>query len=278
MEDCLTATQTAAYEGQIMNESHAGAVRNVSRLVEICTGTQLDVRKIQQVVRRQYGSINIRLARVEWQHQQQLISSSRGYGTFRNQLARIERTQRRAVKMIPTSAQAITLCVGKLKMIMEQLVHMFGEFSVETLRTLNQVLRTNLEIYALLRRVQDQLPRGPGPELQDCIHFKDALGRTRNLQYEWFRHWEVFESMLRCDFSSLPGEALVLTGRYHLMRGTQQSRIISKEEWNQAVFPGADLNMSMIVESEELDEDTCPRPGCGQRKLHPLNATNSVIW
>ena len=83
--------------------------------------------------------------------------------------------------------------------------------------------------------------------------------------------------MLRCEFSSLPGEELVLTGRYHLMRGTQQHRIISKEEWNMLVYPGADLSMSMIVESDELDEGMCPRPGCGQRNLRPVSATRSVI-
>ena len=84
--------------------------------------------------------------------------------------------------------------------------------------------------------------------------------------------------MLRCEFSGLPGDEFVLTGRYYLMIGTHQRLIISKEEWGHAVFPGADLNMSMIVESEELDEGMCPRPGCDQRNLRPVNATHSVIW
>ena len=52
------------------------------------------------------------------------------------------------------------------------------EFFVEALRTLDKVLRTNFEFYALLRRIQDQLLRGPDPDLQDCTCFKDALGRT----------------------------------------------------------------------------------------------------
>jgi len=30
------------------------------------------------------------------------------------------------------------------------------------------------------------------------------------------------------------------------MKDTQQCRIISREEWNQALFPEADLNMSVI--------------------------------
>jgi hypothetical protein len=91
VEDCLTATNRVAKEGQIVNESQARAARNVSRLVEICTGTQLDVMKIQQAVRHQYGSITTRLATTERRQQKQLISSINSYGTFGNQLERIER-------------------------------------------------------------------------------------------------------------------------------------------------------------------------------------------
>ena len=47
VEDCLIATEQVTKEGQIMKESQALAACKVSRLVEICTGTQLDVAKIQ---------------------------------------------------------------------------------------------------------------------------------------------------------------------------------------------------------------------------------------
>jgi hypothetical protein len=83
--------------------------------------------------------------------------------------------------MAPASAQAITPCFGTLKMPDPSYVR---EFFVEAPRTLNKVLRTNFEFYTLLRKIQDQLLRGPDPELQDLTCFKDALGRTQNLQYD----------------------------------------------------------------------------------------------
>ena len=76
--------------------------------------------------------------------------------------------------MVPASAQAITPCFGTLKMPDPSYVRVFF---VEALRTLNKVLRTNFEFYALLRRIQDQLLSGLDPDLPDLTCFKDALGR-----------------------------------------------------------------------------------------------------
>ena len=280
MDGAITATKRVTEEAQMMNESQIQASQNISRLVEICTGTRLDVSKVEHGTHLHHRSINTRLTRIERQQKKQHKSSSSSYGTIKNQLAVVEGTQQRLLEMIPTSTQAITLCVWNLKRILEQLVRVFGEFSVDVLRTLNQIMRTNLEMYALLRSIQNQMPNSPAPELRDCIHFQDALGRTRNLQYEWFQHWEVFESMLRCESHNMPGEELILAGRYHLIGGAQKRRIISKEDWSKAVFPGEDLYMSMIIETEELEEieeGICPRPGCGQKNARSINSTY-IIW
>ena len=51
--------------------------------------------------------------------------------------------------------------------------------------------QANLQTYGLLRSIQDNMIRTPKFDLSDCICFEDALGRIKQLPYEYFRHWEV---------------------------------------------------------------------------------------
>lgn len=48
-----------------------------------------------------------------------------------------------------------------------------------------------MEIYRLLRHVQNSIIRPPGLSQADCIRFIDALNREIWLPYYYFRHWEV---------------------------------------------------------------------------------------
>jgi hypothetical protein len=49
----------------------------------------------------------------------------------------------------------------------------------------------NLEIYLLLLKIHESMPRSPTRLIQDNIVFGDALGRVKSLEFEYFRHWRV---------------------------------------------------------------------------------------
>ena len=48
------------------------------------------------------------------------------------------------------------------------------------------------------------------------------LGRKKLLPYDYFCHWDVFDSMLRCEFNDLPGEA---EGHWRRLRFDGQSGV-----------------------------------------------------
>ncbi|KAF4624335.1 hypothetical protein G7Y89_g13833 [Cudoniella acicularis] len=123
----------------------------------------------------------------------------------------------------------------------------------------------DMEVHAILRQVQNSIIRTPGLMMEDCLKFTDALGRTQQLAYRWFRYWDVFESMLRCEFRRLPGEDRVLRGQYILLKGRGQKSIIDREQWENPVFPSSEVGMSMTIDDEVLWVGIYPRPGCCAR-------------
>ena len=132
-------------------------------------------------------------------------------------------------------------------------------FSEKVLGYLKQNMRATMDIYALLLRIQASIPQGMPISQQDSIHFEDVLGRTKDLPYEYFHHWPIFESRLHCEFRGLPGEQKVLQGSYVLLNSTVADMQISKEAWERTVFPGTKVKMSVIMEDLRRYKFSCPR-------------------
>ena len=59
-------------------------------------------------------------------------------------------------------------------------------FSEKVLRYLQENVKANMEIYALLLNLQSTMPKRL--DNGDKIYFEDVLGRTNTLPYEYFRH------------------------------------------------------------------------------------------
>jgi len=135
----------------------------------------------------------------------------------------------------------------RLEALLRQLIRVFGEFSAIALQLIQRLLRTELEIYALLKKVQNGLTPRPASSVQDSIHFTDALGRTQELPYQWFRHWDVFKSMLKCEFKNLPGEQRVLKRQFHILNTRNPNLFIDEAKWERSTFPGSQTTMSMIM-------------------------------
>ena len=135
-------------------------------------------------------------------------------------------------------------------------------FSEKALEYLRKNMKANIEIYALLLKLQTSIPQGILPSRQDSVHFEDVLGRKKLLPYDYFRHWDVFDSMLRCEFKGLPGEQKVIGGDYVLMDSQVHGVTIGKEAWQRMVFPGTKIKMSSVLETFQVVGGFCPRPNC----------------
>lgn len=68
--------------------------------------------------------------------------------------------------------------------------------------------------------------------------------------------------MLRCEFKGLPGEQKVLHGDFIIMNSRIHGMQISKEAWQQSVFPGTEIKMSIIMQALRARTGSCPKPRC----------------
>jgi hypothetical protein len=143
----------------------------VSCLVQVCVGSKIGVEDFRKLAISQHADT-------------------------RQQLYRVERSQNETL----VTSQAISTNLTSLEAVVKQLLRVFGLFSIAALKPLQSILKTDLEIYALLRQVRNRIPQEPCSAREDTFGFSDVLGRTQRLQYQWFKHWDVFESMLKCEF------------------------------------------------------------------------------
>ncbi|PMD62077.1 uncharacterized protein K444DRAFT_525361 [Hyaloscypha bicolor E] len=154
--------------------------------------------------------------------------------------------------------------------------HVITVSNSEAIKRLEKIIQ-QLLTYALLREMHCTILRALVFGNQDSIQFTDALGRTEPLPYQYFRHWDIFEAMLRCRFKQLPGEKLVEQGRYHLLDTKRKDLVIDRSRWERSVFPGTGISMSMIILGMLFNKGSCPRVTCGARNAHRSIESSFII-
>ena len=179
-----------------------------------------------------------------------------------NQLLSVEEQQSGTRSQMSMGFRSVLYEVDMIGAIGRRVLNMLVPFSEKALEYLRKNMKTNMEIYALLLKMQTSIPQCMFPSRQDSVHFEDVLGRKKLLPYDYFRHWDVFDSMLRCEFKGFPGEQKVIGGDYILLDNQVHGVTIGKEAWQRMVFPGTKIKMSVVLETFEVVGGFCPRPNC----------------
>jgi DNA-binding XRE family transcriptional regulator len=228
---------------------------NTRRLLKICAGIKVGFEGFRQLSITQQEKVEL-------------------------QLKGIEETQRKCMDMVPIASLSVGRYIGKLGTRLEKLIEYFGGYTAEILQILRRMIRTDLEMYSLLRQIMDELPRAPRFPKQNCIEFTDVLGRNELLPYQWFQDWEVFESMLKVKFKDLPGERSVKNGQYVMLDTTRRDHAIDVHFWKQSVFPGSSITMSVIVTGQHFIRGACPRPDCDAKNDadRQLISSELTVW
>ncbi|KAI9783622.1 MAG: hypothetical protein M1816_001213 [Peltula sp. TS41687] len=202
-----------------------------------------------------------------------------GIQAVTDQISQSQGSLETRLDVMSTTANNLQTSVMNLRGLGSQVIAFMGTFSAEFQVLLRKIIHTDQQMYNLLLQIQQRISASPTTTLQSNIKFEDVLGRTRELPYEYFRHWEPFEGFLRAEFKGIPGESKVLDGQYHILDSKRQCALISKEAWTQSVFPGADLTMSMIMAFVRSRSGSCPRPSCTGKPIldnrAPISATCS---
>lgn len=68
--------------------------------------------------------------------------------------------------------------------------------------------------------------------------------------------------MLKSDFKNCPGEENINQGRFYILNDSNQQQILRRRDWEQRIFPGTVIVMSMILSLISALGEMCPRHGC----------------
>lgn len=70
----------------------------------------------------------------------------------------------------------------------KQILDFLGSFSSDFRDMLRKITQTDIRVYQLLLKIQQDIAANPMNLLNSNIHFEDALGRSRELPYQYFCH------------------------------------------------------------------------------------------
>ncbi|KAI9836029.1 MAG: hypothetical protein M1819_001640 [Sarea resinae] len=257
-----------------------------------------NVEKLRALVAGKVVSINLLLST----HSMQILSKmeSRSRQEHKDLMAKVveyrdnSHRERRQIQMIASevadvrsgltsrfdrmsaTVSATQSSVLGLQSIGNRVATFIATFPSEIRDLLRSIVGTNITMYRVLLQLQQGIAKSPTSLLQSNIKFEDALGRKRELPYEYFRHWQPFESFLLVDFRDLPGETKVIGGKYHILDSRRQGALVSRDTWSQSIFPGAQLSMSMILSILGRKEGYCPRPGCSGQQVTSEQASGPI--
>ena len=195
-------------------------------------------------------------------HDRRFAMAEHGFRRTENQLLSEEKQQAETKSQLSVGFRSVLQGIDILSSMGRCFFSILIPFSEKALGYLWKNMKANIEFYALLLKIQTSIPQGMFLSRQDSVHFEDVLGRKKLLPYHYFRHWDVFESMLRCEFKDLPGEQKVRGGDYVLMDSQVQGVTFRKEAWQRMVFPGTKIKMSVVLETFQVVGGFCPRPNC----------------
>lgn len=109
----------------------------------------------------------------------------------KDQLNIVAEGSKRKLDSISTDIISVATSVSHFGSILNYIVHFLRSIRSEARATLQQILQTNMQIYAMLLASQNNIGTAPSLILDCNLQFEDALGRKSSLPYQWFRHWEV---------------------------------------------------------------------------------------
>jgi hypothetical protein len=158
----------------------------------------------------------------------------------------IDRIEEGQLKNTEASKNLVAYTSNTETMVRE-ILRAINTFTSTASQILQQALTTNLEIYSILRQLQTTISRGPTVPIEDCFRFTDAFGRNIDLPHQWFKHWEIFEARIRVSLKDMPGEQRARCGQYHVLNKRGANDIIGKHRWENTVFPGSEVYISIPV-------------------------------
>lgn len=156
------------------------------------------------------------------------------------------------IPQLDLSMKDITVILQWLSEEVEQVVKLLLASLILCFRNLLFAIPQMRLLYRIVRRLSQAILL----VLHDSSTFEDALGRMQSLQFQWFRHWPVFEANLRYQYDQLPGMQPALAKRY-FFNMPKVAMTVTSTSWETLVRPGSTISMSILLEHVRTVDATC---------------------
>lgn len=123
--------------------------------------------------------------------QRSTVSTNDTLGAVHCQMDEFTESTNSRLDSISSSTKSLQTSVLSLRDIGQQVINFLETFPKEIRELLHKILQMNFQIYSLLLHSQSNIGTSPTLLLESNIRFEDALGRVRELPYQWFRYWEA---------------------------------------------------------------------------------------
>ena len=143
------------------------------------------------------------------EHRQQLDRVEIGVLDMDQRLKQEQTANENTLEGIKTTVDQSRSAIFSLRTLSAQITTFIRSFPRELRDCMRRLLQDNYNTYQIMLQIQRSVAARPTTLLDSNIKFEDALGRTRELPYEYFRHWEVCIRKLslyiiQCTYCSSP--------------------------------------------------------------------------
>jgi hypothetical protein len=157
---------------------------------------------------------------------------------------------------------AVTAGISKIQDIITliaQMIRLTTQFTIEMRETMGKLLRAFWDIQRRLARLERFLPKQIDLPV---VRFRDAFNEMRSLPYDLSRQWQTFQRLVAVVFTNRQGLHRVNMGQY-FVTNVRIAQRLNPICWSNAIEPGDELSMTMILDDIEAEDGFCPYKSCG---------------
>ena len=150
-------------------------------------------------------------------------------------------------------------CMQKLTAMSDHITNGLRQ-STQLLEMTTHVLRTNVQVFQIVKQIQDIITRIPGQiDRQQPVFLIDALGRTSPFHLEFVRSPEALIAVLAANFEKYGAASKIQNREFAIEDSLTKQDVNFESDWDLCFFPGQRVEMSMIFEQQTTPKTTCPR-------------------
>jgi hypothetical protein len=139
------------------------------------------------------------------------------------------------------------------------MIRLTTQFTIEMREAIGKLLQVFWDIQRQLARLERFLPKQIDLPV---VRFRDAFNKMRSLPYDLSRQWQTFQGLVAVIFMNRQGLHRVNKGQY-FVTDVRIGQRLNPTFWSNAIEPGDELSMTMILDDIEAEDGFCPYKSCG---------------